>query len=50
MKQRIIKTIVGVALLLAILTGSGLAADWLGVELTPTAFACGGNSSGGGDC
>ena len=48
MKQRITQVIVGLALLLAVLTGSGIVADSLGLLVTPTVHACGGGS--GGEC
>lgn len=48
LKKRIIAVVAGLALLMAV-TGSGVAADWLGFSTTPQVHACGSGGSGG-DC
>lgn len=49
-KQRIIKVVVGLALLAAVAGSSGLVADSLGLAVTSPAHACNEPSSGGGGC
>jgi hypothetical protein len=48
MKQRLLKMVIGVALLLALAGGSGIVTDALGFSTTPQVYAC--PHSGGGGC
>ena len=48
MKQRLLKLVVGLALVLTLASASGLVADSLGLSITPQVYAC--NSGGGGGC
>ncbi|MCB9077905.1 MAG: hypothetical protein H6631_09955 [Anaerolineaceae bacterium] len=50
LKQRIVKIIVGLALLAAVAGSSGIAADSLGLAATSPAHACSNSSSSGGGC
>ena len=50
LKQRIVKVLVGLALLAAVAGSSGIVADSLGLPLTAPAHACQDPSSGGGGC
>lgn len=49
LKKRIMAVIAGLALLAAV-AGSSVAADTLGLEMTPQAHACQSGSSAGGGC
>ena len=48
-KKRFIAVVAGLALLAAV-TGTGLVADGLGVNITPAAHACTPTGTGGGGC
>lgn len=50
-KQNIAKFVVAIALVVATITSSGIAAEQVGVDITPSVYA-GGNcgSTGGGGC
>lgn len=48
MKQRLLKVVVGLALLLALVGASGVVADSVGLPTTPQAYAC--PHTGGGGC
>ena len=48
MKRRIIALCTGIALLVAVTGATGIAADSLGLQLTPQAHACSNPSSSGG--
>jgi hypothetical protein len=48
LKKRIINLVIALALLAAVVGGSGIVADELGFAVTGQAYACGG--SGGGSC
>ena len=45
--KHIFKFFVAVALFVAVVGGSGVAGDALGLEVTPSAYACGGAGAGG---
>jgi len=48
MKQRLLKVVVGLALVLTLAGASGIVADSLGLSTTAQVYAC--NSGGGGGC
>jgi hypothetical protein len=48
MKQRLLKVVVGLALLLVLVGASGIVADSVGLPTTPQAYAC--SSGAGGNC
>ena len=49
MKQRLLKVMVGLALVLTLAGASGIVTDSLGLSTTPQVYACGiGGGSGGG--
>ena len=50
LKQRIIKVVVGLALLAAVAGSSGIVADSLGLTVTSPAHACNEPSGSGGGC
>ena len=50
LKQRIIKVVVGLALLAAVAGSSGIVADSLGLAITSPAHACNDPSGSGGGC
>ncbi|MCB9079646.1 MAG: hypothetical protein H6631_18735 [Anaerolineaceae bacterium] len=50
LKQRIVKVLVGLALLAAVAGSSGIVADSLGLPLTTSAHACTNSSGSGGGC
>lgn len=49
LKKRIINLVIAIALLTALVGGSGIVADALGFAVTGQAYACSG-SGGGGAC
>lgn len=49
-KQRMIKVVVGLALLIAVTGSAGIVADSLGLSLTSSAHACSSAGSSGGGC
>ncbi|MEM7128020.1 MAG: hypothetical protein AAF702_16920 [Chloroflexota bacterium] len=46
--KNITKIVVAVALTLAVTLGSGVVADEIGFEITPSVSACSGGTTGGG--
>ncbi|MCB0191318.1 MAG: hypothetical protein KDJ65_05185 [Anaerolineae bacterium] len=50
LKQRIVKVIIGLALLAAVAGSSGIVADLLELPLTTPAYACQNGSGSGGGC
>ena len=50
LKKRLITLITGLALLLAVTATTGIAADALGLSVTPQTHACFGSSNSGGGC
>lgn len=48
LKKRVVSVITGIILMLAVAGASGVVADSLGFEFTPTVQACSGGS--GGNC
>ena len=50
LKQRIIKVVVGLALLAAVTGSSGIVADSLGLQGTSPAHACNASGQSGGGC
>jgi hypothetical protein len=50
LKQRLIKVVVGLALLAAVAGSSGVVADSLGLSVTPQVHACNNVGSSGGGC
>ena len=50
LKQRIVRVIVGLALLAAVIGSSGIVADELGLSVTPQVHACQNPSGSGGGC
>jgi len=50
LKQRIIKVIVGLALLAAVAGSTGIVADSLGHSVTPQVHACASGGTSGGGC
>ena len=49
-KQRMIKVLVGLALLLAVAGSTGIVADAVGLPVTSPAHACQGSGGSGGGC
>lgn len=41
------KLVVAVALTIAVITSSGVVAEQVGLDVTPSVYACGGNNGGG---
>ena len=50
LKKRLIAVIAGIALLAAVAGSSGIAADALGLQITPQAHACQEAGTSGGGC
>jgi hypothetical protein len=50
LKQRIVRVIVGLALLATVVGSTGIVANELGLSIVPQAFACENPSSSGGGC
>jgi hypothetical protein len=50
LKQRIVRVMVGLALLAAVAGSSGIIADSLGAPATSPAHACNGSGTSGGGC
>ncbi len=50
LKKRIFAIVAGLALLAAVAGSSGIAADWLGLSVTPQVHACNDTSGAGGGC
>ena len=48
MKQRLLKVVVGLALVLTLAGVTGIVADSLGLSTTAQVYACPGHGSGGG--
>jgi hypothetical protein len=50
LKQRMIKVLVGLALLLTVAGSTGIVADAVGLSVTSPAFACQNGGGSGGGC
>ena len=50
LKKRLFAIVTAVALMVAITGASGVVADQLGFEATPSAYACSNGGGGGGGC
>jgi hypothetical protein len=50
LKQRIIRVVVGLALLVTVTGSSGMVADSIGVSVTSPAHACSSSGASGGGC
>ncbi|MBN1993746.1 MAG: hypothetical protein JW953_13675 [Anaerolineae bacterium] len=50
LKQRIIKLVIGLALLVAVAGGTGIVVDSLGASITSPAHACNSSGTSGGGC
>jgi hypothetical protein len=50
LKKRIVNLVIAMALLAAVVGGSGVVADSFGLSTTPRAYACPASGGGGGGC